>query len=81
MPVFQRNNHMLWFPVHYEGQECSKYVFYTGAVPNQQIEPAMDWLSRHLASAMCWLAEQFLQMQNRLRNISSRCKNSIPPNN
>ena len=30
--------------MHYEGQECSEYVFYTGAVPNQQIEPALDWL-------------------------------------
>ena len=47
MPVFERNNHMFWFPVHYEGQECSKYTFYTGAVPNQQVEPAMDWLARH----------------------------------
>ena len=45
--VVERNNHMLWFPVHYEGQECSKYIFYTGAVPNQQVEPAMDWLTRH----------------------------------
>ena len=35
---------MLWYPVQYEGQECSKNVFYTGAAPNQQIEPAVDWL-------------------------------------
>ena len=44
LPIFEQHNHMLWYPVHYEGQECSEYIFYTGAVPNQQIEPALDWL-------------------------------------
>ncbi|WP_373480155.1 urea ABC transporter substrate-binding protein [Geminocystis sp.] len=43
-PVFESKNHMLWYPVQYEGQECSKNIFYTGAAPNQQIEPAVDWL-------------------------------------
>merc|ERR1719456_1186666 len=47
LPIFERNNHMLWYPVHYEGQECSEFIFYTGAVPNQQVEPAMDWLARY----------------------------------
>ena len=44
LPVFESNNHLLWYPVQYEGQECSKNVFYTGAAPNQQIEPSVDWL-------------------------------------
>jgi len=44
LPVFEEKNHMLWYPVQYEGQECSKNIFYTGAAPNQQIEPAVDWL-------------------------------------
>jgi urea transport system substrate-binding protein len=44
LPVFESKDHMLWYPVQYEGQECSKNVFYTGAAPNQQIEPAVDWL-------------------------------------
>jgi urea transport system substrate-binding protein len=43
-PVFEEKNHLLWYPVQYEGQECSKNIFYTGAAPNQQIEPAVDWL-------------------------------------
>lgn len=43
-PVFESKDHMLWYPVQYEGQECSKNIFYTGAAPNQQIEPAVDWL-------------------------------------
>ncbi|MGK7933123.1 MAG: urea ABC transporter substrate-binding protein [Microcystaceae cyanobacterium] len=44
LPVFESKDHLLWYPVQYEGQECSKNVFYTGATPNQQIEPAVDWL-------------------------------------
>ncbi|MGF1537603.1 MAG: urea ABC transporter substrate-binding protein [Elainellaceae cyanobacterium] len=44
LPVFESKNHMLWYPVQYEGQECSKNIFYTGAAPNQQIEPAVEWL-------------------------------------
>ncbi|MDC0834700.1 Urea ABC transporter urea binding protein [Geitlerinema sp. FC II] len=42
--VFESKDHMLWYPVQYEGQECSKNIFYTGAAPNQQIEPAVQWL-------------------------------------
>ncbi|AUC61565.1 urea transport system substrate-binding protein [Cyanobacterium sp. HL-69] len=44
LPVFEAKNHMLWYPVQYEGQECSRNIFYTGATPNQQIEPAVKWL-------------------------------------
>ena len=47
LPVFESKNHMLWYPVQYEGQECSKNVFYTGAAPNQQIEPAVEWLLKN----------------------------------
>jgi urea transport system substrate-binding protein len=43
-PVFESKDHMLWYPVQYEGQECSKNIFYSGAAPNQQIQPAVDWL-------------------------------------
>ncbi|WP_017304719.1 urea ABC transporter substrate-binding protein [Spirulina subsalsa] len=44
LDVFESKNHMLWYPVQYEGQECSRNIFYTGAAPNQQIEPAVTWL-------------------------------------
>lgn len=44
LPVFEEKNHMLYYPVQYEGQECSKNIFYTGAAPNQQIEPSVEWL-------------------------------------
>lgn len=44
LQTFETKKHMLWYPVQYEGQECSQNVFYTGAAPNQQIEPSVDWL-------------------------------------
>ena len=44
LPVVEEKKFMLWYPVQYEGQECSENVFYTGAAPNQQIEPAVNWL-------------------------------------
>jgi urea transport system substrate-binding protein len=47
LPVFESKNHFLWYPVQYEGQECSKNIFYAGAAPNQQIEPAVDWLLKN----------------------------------
>jgi urea transport system substrate-binding protein len=47
LPTFESKNHMLWYPVQYEGQECSKNIFYTGAAPNQQIEPSVDWLLKN----------------------------------
>ena len=46
LPTFESKNHMLWYPVQYEGQECSKNIFYTGAAPNQQIEPSVEWLMK-----------------------------------
>jgi urea transport system substrate-binding protein len=44
LPVFEDNNGLLFYPVQYEGNECSKNVVYTGAAPNQQILPAIEWL-------------------------------------
>jgi len=44
LPVFEELNGILLYPVQYEGQECSRNVFYTGAAPNQQAIPAVDYL-------------------------------------
>jgi urea transport system substrate-binding protein len=44
LPVFEQMNGILFYPVQYEGQECSRNVFYTGAAPNQQAIPAVDYL-------------------------------------
>jgi urea transport system substrate-binding protein len=44
LPVFEQNNGLLFYPVQYEGEECSRNVFYTGATPNQQLIPAAEYL-------------------------------------
>lgn len=44
LPVFEKNNGLLFYPVQYEGNECSKNVVYTGAAPNQQIIPAVEYM-------------------------------------
>ncbi len=45
LPVFEELNGLLFYPVQYEGEESSKNVFYTGAAPNQQAIPAVDYLA------------------------------------
>ncbi|QDF95225.1 urea ABC transporter substrate-binding protein [Azoarcus sp. DD4] len=42
-PVFERYDHLLFYPVQYEGLESSPNIVYTGAAPNQQIIPAVKW--------------------------------------
>ena len=44
LPVFEELNGILFYPVQYEGQESQRNVFYTGAAPNQQAIPAVDYL-------------------------------------
>lgn len=48
LPVFEQDNSILFYPVQYEGQESSKNIFYTGAAPNQQAIPAVDYLINEL---------------------------------
>ncbi|MBY5814183.1 MULTISPECIES: urea ABC transporter substrate-binding protein [Rhizobium] len=44
LPVFEETNSILFYPVQYEGEESSRNIFYTGAAPNQQAIPAVDYL-------------------------------------
>ena len=44
LPVFEELNSLLFYPVQYEGEELEKNVFYTGAAPNQQAIPAVEYL-------------------------------------
>ncbi len=46
--VFEEHNHLLWYPVQYEGLEESPNIIYAGAAPNQQMLPAVDWAVEHL---------------------------------
>jgi urea transport system substrate-binding protein len=44
LPVFEELDSLLFYPVQYEGEESQRNVFYTGAAPNQQAIPAVDYL-------------------------------------
>nr|WP_278749855.1 urea ABC transporter substrate-binding protein [Bifidobacterium catenulatum] len=44
LPVFEADNALLFYPLQYEGMESSSNIFYSGAAPNQQIVPALDYL-------------------------------------
>jgi len=48
LPVFEELNSLLFYPVQYEGEESSENIFYTGASPNQQAIPAVDYLMNDL---------------------------------
>ena len=56
LPVFEELNGMLFYPVQYEGEESSRNVFYTGAAPNQQAIPAVEYLmSKEGGEAKRWV--------------------------
>ncbi len=48
LPVIEELNGLMFYPVQYEGEESSKNIFYTGAAPNQQAIPAVDYLMNDL---------------------------------
>ena len=49
-PVFEEYNHLLFYPVQYEGLEQSPNIVYTGATPNQQALPAIDWAFENIGT-------------------------------
>jgi len=56
LPVFEELNGLLFYPVQYEGEEISRNVFYTGAAPNQQAIPAVEYLmSKDGGAAKRWV--------------------------
>ncbi|MEO6013804.1 MAG: urea ABC transporter substrate-binding protein [Devosia sp.] len=58
LPVFKELNNLLFYPVQYEGEESEKNVIYTGAAPNQQAIPAVDYLmSEEGGSVKRWVLE------------------------
>ncbi|HUC68390.1 MAG TPA: urea ABC transporter substrate-binding protein [Stellaceae bacterium] len=58
LPVFEELNGLLFYPVQYEGEESSNNVFYTGAAPNQQAIPAVEYLmSKEGGDVKRWVLE------------------------
>ena len=55
LPVFEKHNHLLFYPVQYEGLEQSPNIVYTGAAPNQQLVPAVKWCFDELNASKFFL--------------------------
>ena len=55
LPVFEEHNGLLLYPTLYEAQECSKNCFYTGAVPNQQLDDFVPWIINELGRKRFYL--------------------------
>ena len=63
LPVFEELNGLLFYPVQYEGEEMSRNVFYTGAAPNQQAIPAVEYLmSKEGGGAKRWVLVGFVSV-------------------
>jgi len=59
-PVFEKYNHLLIYPVQYEGLEMSPNIVYTGAAPNQQIIPAVKWSLDNLGNSFYLVGSDYV---------------------
>jgi urea transport system substrate-binding protein len=59
-PIFEKHNHLLFYPVQYEGIEQSPNIIYTGAAPNQQIIPAVNWSIENLGKRFFLIGSDYV---------------------
>jgi urea transport system substrate-binding protein len=59
-PVFEKHDHLLFYPVQYEGLEQSPNIIYTGAAPNQQIIPAVQWAFEKLGKKVFLVGSDYV---------------------
>lgn len=59
-PVFEEYDHLLIYPIQYEGLESSENILYTGAAPNQQILPAADWAQKNLGQKIYLVGSDYV---------------------
>nr|WP_094545656.1 urea ABC transporter substrate-binding protein [Petroclostridium xylanilyticum] len=74
LPVFEANNGLLWYPVQYEGMESSPNIFYTGAAPNQQIVPAVEWLLKNKGKKFFLLGSDYVFPRTANKIIKAQLK-------
>jgi len=60
LPVVEKYNSLYWYPTLYEGDECSKNIMYTGAVPNQQQEQFVPWLIKNFGKRFYLLGSNYI---------------------
>ena len=60
LPVFEEKDSILYYPVYYEGNECSSNVFYTGAAPNQQITDSIPYCYENFGSRGFFVGSDYI---------------------
>lgn len=59
-PVIERHNHLMFYPVQYEGMEQSPNILYTGAAPNQQIVPGTRWAMQQFGQRVYLIGSDYI---------------------
>ena len=59
-PIIEKHNHLLFYPIQYEGLEQSPNIIYTGATPNQQIIPAVKWAFENLGKKFFLIGSDYI---------------------
>ena len=59
-PIIEKHNHLLFYPIQYEGLEQSPNIIYTGATPNQQIIPAVKWAFENLGKKFFLVGSDYI---------------------
>jgi urea transport system substrate-binding protein len=60
LPVFEEKDRILYYPVYYEGNECSSNVFYTGAAPNQQITDSIPYCAKNFGKKGFFIGSDYI---------------------
>lgn len=75
-PIVEDYNSLLWYPVQYEGMESSKNIVYTGAAPNQQIVPAIEYLIEQGYTKFFLLGSDYVFPRTANMIINAQVKNA-----
>lgn len=59
-PIFEKHQHLLFYPVQYEGFEASPNIVYTGSTPNQQLTPAVQWSFDNLGKRFYLIGSDYI---------------------
>lgn len=74
LPIVEELNALMWYPVEYEGLECSRHIFYTGICPNQQVGPAVNWLLEHKGKRFYLIGSDYVFPRSANKLIKAQLK-------
>lgn len=74
LPIFESRNRMLFYPLQYEGEECSANILYAGSTPNQQVTPAIQWLKQHRGNAFYLVGSDYVYPRTANRQIRDQVR-------